>query len=115
MVAFAVMLQRKGMGDVYFFSQFVVGGFFGDWRLAFDYDAVARSHLPWAARAARNFGVAHAALHSERLRRHCGEAVVGDGIGAGGPDHRAQRRGRLSGGAVARWYSHRLVALAVLR
>ena len=36
-------------------------------------------------------------------------------LGAGRPDHRAQWRGRLPGGAVARWYPPRLVALAIRR
>ena len=58
-------------------------------------------------------GLADAAVHSEQPRRRRGKAVVAEGFGAGGADHRAQRRGRLSGGLAPRWHALRLLAVAV--
>ena len=54
-------------------------------------------------------------LHPAQLGRRRRKALVVQGLGARRPDHRARRRGRLSGRAAPRRPALRLLALAVQR
>ena len=63
----------------------------------------------------RRRGVAHDAVHPEQLRRRRRKALVAARLRRGRPDHRARRRGRLSGRAAPRRHALRPVALAVQR